>query len=182
MFPKKLARTVIYENPWVNLYVDKVIFPDGRLIEKHHYLHYDRQSVGVVVENDKNEILLIKSYRYVTNSIGWEIPAGGIEDGETPQEAAKREALEETGYTVTEPKLLYTFNPSNGMSDAVFNIVRCKAISCINEFDKNEVKERKWESVTNIREMIGKNEIKCGPSLIGLLLTLSEIKENQNDN
>jgi ADP-ribose pyrophosphatase len=182
MFPKRLARTVIYENPWVNLYVDKVIFPDGRLIEKHHYLHYDRQSVGIVVENNKNEILLIKSYRYVTNSMGWEIPAGGIEDGETPQEAAKREVLEETGYTVTEPQLIYTFNPSNGMSDAVFNIVRCKAISCIDEFDKNEVKERKWESIRNIREMIGNNEIKCGPSLIGLLLTLSEIEVTQNDN
>jgi hypothetical protein len=36
MFPKRLSRTVVYENPWVNLYVDKVIFPDGRLIEKHH--------------------------------------------------------------------------------------------------------------------------------------------------
>jgi len=181
MFPKRLARTVIYENPWVNLYLDKVIFPDGRLIEKHHYLHYDRQSVGIVVENDKNEILLIKSYRYVTNSMSWEIPAGGVEDGETPQEAAKREVLEETGYTVTEPKLIYTFNPSNGMSDAVFNIVSCTAISCIDEFDKNEVKECKWESIRNIREMIGKNKIKCGPSLIGLLLTLSEIEVTKND-
>lgn len=36
MFPKRLDRTIIYENPWVNLYVDKVLFPDGRLIEKHH--------------------------------------------------------------------------------------------------------------------------------------------------
>jgi hypothetical protein len=62
------------------------------------------------------------------------------------------------------------------MSDGIFNIVRCKAISCIDEFDKNEVKERKWESIGNVREMIGKNEIKCGPSLIGLLLTLSEIE------
>jgi ADP-ribose pyrophosphatase len=34
MFPKRLGRTVIYEDPWVNLYVDKVIFPDGRLVEK----------------------------------------------------------------------------------------------------------------------------------------------------
>lgn len=177
MFPKKLARTVIYENPWVNLYVDKVMFPNGRLVEKHHYLHYDRQSVGIVIENDKDEILLIHSYRYVTNSIGWEIPAGGIEDGETIQEAAIREALEETGYTVTEPRPICTFNPSNGMSDAVFNIVRCKAISNADNFDKNEVKEFKWVSISNIKVMLGKNEIKCGPSIIGLTLTLLGIEE-----
>lgn len=177
MFPKRLGRTVIYENPWVNLYVDKVIFPDGRLIEKHHYLHYDSQSVGIVIENHRNAILLIQSYRYVTNSIEWEIPAGRIEEGESPQEAAKREVLEETGYTVTEPLLIYTFNPSNGMSDAVFNIVKCKAISNIDNFDKNEVKELKWATISDIKEMISKNQIKCGPSLIGLLLVLSEIKE-----
>jgi ADP-ribose pyrophosphatase len=182
MFPERLSRTVVYENPWVNLYVDKVIFPDGRLIEKHHYLHYDRQSVGIVIENDNDEILLIQSYRYVTNSIGWEIPAGRIEEGETPEEAAKRETLEETGYTVTEPRLIYTFNPSNGMSDAVFNIVKCKAISGIDDFDKNEVKERRWIPKSEIREKIGRNEIKCGPSLIGLLLTLSVIGEVENDN
>jgi ADP-ribose pyrophosphatase len=182
MFPERLSRTVVYENPWVNLYVDKVIFPDGRLIEKHHYLHYDRQSVGVVIENDNDEILLIQSYRYVTNSIGWEIPAGGIEEGETLEEAAKRETLEETGYTVTEPQLIYTFNPSNGMSDAVFNIVKCKAISGIDDFDKNEVKECRWIPISEIREMIGRNEVKCGPSLIGLLLTLSGIGEVKSDN
>lgn len=177
MFPERLDRTVIYENSWVNLYVDKVLFPDGKLIEKHHYLHYDKQSVGIVIENNDGEILLIHSYRYVTNSMGWEIPAGGIEVGETAQEAAKREVLEETGYTITEPKLIYTFNPSNGMSDAVANIVRCKAISNIADFDKNEVKELKWVKVSTIKEMINKNEIKCGISLIGLLLTISGIGE-----
>ncbi|GKX68772.1 NUDIX hydrolase [Inconstantimicrobium mannanitabidum] len=183
MFPKRLDRTIIYENPWVNLYVDKVLFPDGRLIEKHHFLHYDKQSVGAVIENDRGEILLIHSYRYVTNSVGWEIPAGGIEEGETPEEAAKREALEETGYTVTEPKLICSFNPSNGMSDAVFNIVKCKAISSIETFDKNEVKEIKWMPVSTIKEMIGKNEIKCGPSMLGILLVLSGIEgENRSDN
>lgn len=183
MFPKRLDRTIIYENPWVNLYVDKVLFPDGRLIEKHHFLHYDKQSVGVVIENDKDEILLVHSYRYVTSSVGWEIPAGGIEEGETPEEAAKREVLEETGYTVTEPKLICSFNPSNGMSDAVFNIVKCEAISSIETFDKNEVKEIKWMPVSTIKEMIGKNEIKCGPSILGILLVLSGIEGgNRGDN
>ena len=39
--PKRLARTVIYENPWVNLYIDKVAFPGGRIVEEHHILEFD---------------------------------------------------------------------------------------------------------------------------------------------
>lgn len=178
MLPKRLERTVIYENPWVNLYVDKVLFPDGRVIEKHHFLHYDSEAVGVIIENDRGEILLINAYRYVTNSTGWEIPAGGVENSETPLVAAKREVLEETGYNVTEPKFIYSYNPSNGMSDEVVNIVRCKAINNIDKFDKNEVKEFKWFPVGKIKEMIRKNEIKCGLSLLGLLLVISGIEED----
>jgi ADP-ribose pyrophosphatase len=39
MKPERLARTAIYEDPWLNLYVDKVRFPHGRVIEKHHVLN-----------------------------------------------------------------------------------------------------------------------------------------------
>ncbi len=42
MKPKRLARTVVYENPWVNLYVDKVQFPGGRIIEEHHLLDFEK--------------------------------------------------------------------------------------------------------------------------------------------
>ena len=62
------------------------------------------------------------------------------------------------------------------MSDLVFNIVKCKAISCVEEFDKNEVKELRWVPFSNIKKMISRNQIKCGPSLIGLLLILSGIE------
>ena len=46
MKPQRLARTIIYENPWVNLYLDKVRFPDGRIIEKHHLLDFEKEAGG----------------------------------------------------------------------------------------------------------------------------------------
>ena len=70
------------------------------------------------------------------------------------------------------PKRLY---------DAVFNIVKCEAISNVDKFDKNEVKGFQWVSISIIKEMISINKIKCGPSLIGLLLVLSGIVEAKND-
>lgn len=173
MLHKRLSRNIIYKSPWVNLYVDKVVFPDGAIIEKHHFLDFERQAVAAIIENHKEEILLIQSYRYTTNSIEWEIPAGGIEKGETPCEAGKREALEETGYSITEPELLYTYNPANGISNQVFNVIKAKSISKVGTFDKNEVKDIKWVSLNEIREMIKENKIRCGLSLTALLLHLN---------
>ena len=61
--PERLARTIIYENPWVNLYVDKVRFPDGRIIEKHHLLDFEKEAVAALVENSRGEILFVHAYR-----------------------------------------------------------------------------------------------------------------------
>lgn len=175
MLPKRLSRKTIYESKWVNLYADKVLFPDGRIIEEHHMLDFPKQAVAAVVENNKGEILFVHSYRYTTNSVEWEIPAGGIEAGETPCMAAKREVLEETGYDITEPDFIYSYNPSNGMSNQVFNIVKSSTLGIVSDFDKNEVKEVKWISVKEIKRMIKDNEIKDGLSLTALMLHLLKL-------
>ena len=53
MIPEKLSREIIYECDWLSLYADKVKFPDGHILDKHHFIHYDYESVGIVVQNDK---------------------------------------------------------------------------------------------------------------------------------
>ncbi|MDP2807107.1 MAG: NUDIX hydrolase [bacterium] len=117
MLPQRLSRETIYQSKWVNLYKDKVRFPDGRIIDQHHVISFSNGAVGVVMVNNKDEILLIESYRYISQSIGWEIPAGGMEDDETIISAAQRESLEETGYTIDNCRHICSYNPSNGISE-----------------------------------------------------------------
>ena len=176
MKSKQLSRTVIYENPWVNLYVDKVQFPDGRIIKMHHVLDFEKEAVAVLVENDESQLLLVHAYRYVTDSIEWEIPAGGIDEGEPILEAARREVWEESGYETSNHEFVYTYYPMNGISNKVFHIVRCQATRGSGEFDRNEVKEFKWVSRAEIQEMIAKRVIKDGFSLMGLLFILTDAK------
>jgi ADP-ribose pyrophosphatase len=170
--PKRLSRKTIIKSPWVNHHIDKVEFPGGRIADQHHILEHDAEAVAALITNEQNEILMIQAYRYVTDSIEWEIPAGLIDPGEAIIDAGKREVFEETGYETSGVKLFYTYHPMNGISNKVFNIVRGKALARTGEFDVNEVKSVTWHTPETIKQMIADNTIKDGYSLTALLLHL----------
>ncbi|MFO7631924.1 MAG: NUDIX hydrolase, partial [Caldilinea sp.] len=133
--PVRLARRTIYENPWVSLYVDRVRFPGGRVIEAHHVLHFDKEAVATIVENARGDVLLVEAYRYVVDAIQWEIPAGGIDPGESILDAAAREAREESGCETVDHRLVSSFEPINGIGDKVHHLVHCRAAGEPGGFD-----------------------------------------------
>lgn len=79
--PNALSRNRIYQSRWVNLYVDKVLFPSGVVIEKHHLLDFDYPAV-MAVPYYEGQFLMVKVCRYPTGRMEWEFPAGSIEKGE----------------------------------------------------------------------------------------------------
>ncbi|MCF7809808.1 NUDIX hydrolase [bacterium] len=171
--PKRLSRKIIHESSIVNLYSDKVIFPGGRIADPHYSIEIGIGGVGILIENEQNEILMIRSYRYTTSSIEWEIPGGRMDDGETILETAEREALEETGYTTKNHRLIKSYNPIIGISDHRFHIVHCQAVERISDFDVNEVAEVVSLTREKALEMIELNQINDGLSLNALLLLLN---------
>lgn len=172
MIPKRLSRRAAYENEWVSLYLDRVDYGDGTIIDPYHVIHFDQPSVAMIIENEQEEILLIRSNRYVTQTEEWEIPAGRVERGEAAANAALRETMEETGYTLTVPELVYEYYPIYGISDKRFLIYRAKAMQREGVPNPQEVSAVRWVSKVKLREMIAKQEIRCGLSLTGLLLAL----------
>lgn len=167
--PERLDRKVIYESDWISLYADKVKMPDDSIINTYHNLHYPHESICVVIFNEKDEILLIQSKRYVTNRLEWEIPAGRIETGEAPHEAAKRECIEETGCSISDLRFLCSHNPSNGMSDLLVHVFGAKVCRETAEFDQNEVNDKKWVKRKDVLEMLRDNKTRCGVSMLALL-------------
>ena len=172
ILPEMLERNVIYESDWVSLYSDKVKMPDGRIFNTYHKLHYPHESVCVVIVNEKNEILMIQSKRYVTSRLEWEIPAGRIEKNEKLEEAARRECLEETGCTLKDLKYLCCHNPSNGMSDLKLHVFGAKVDTEAAEIDTNEVNIKKWISKDNVIELLKNNDTQCGISMLALLYAI----------
>jgi 8-oxo-dGTP pyrophosphatase MutT (NUDIX family) len=172
MKPEQLAREIVYQSRWVNLYKDTVRFPNGFVIDKFHLLDFEREAVAAVMENANGEVIFARIPRYTTGLAEWELPAGGMEVGEEILESAKRELLEETGYTSTDHELVYTYYPMNGQANQIFHIVFCKAGDKVQDFDPNEVSDIRWFSRNEIKQLLRDQKVKDGFSLTALLLWL----------
>ena len=174
MKPERVAREVVYERQWVNLYKDTVKFPSGLIIEKFHLLDLPRSAITAVVENDSRDVVVVRVPRYASDTTEWELPAGGVEVGESELEAAKREVLEETGYTSSDHKLTYSYYPMNGSANKVFHVVHCRAVDHVQDFDKDEVSDTRWFTRDEIKQMIKSKAFTDGFTLNALLLWLQE--------
>jgi 8-oxo-dGTP pyrophosphatase MutT (NUDIX family) len=162
----------VYDSEWMRLVLVDVEVPGGDRFD-HHVVRYPRQASGTIV-HDEAGVLLIWRHRFITDTWGWEIPAGRIEAGETPEQAAVRETLEETGWRPGSLTRLGAYAPSNGTTDQVFHIFTSAGANHVGDpTDPGESETIEWVAVDDVRRMIADGEIYDGLSLTGLLWALA---------
>jgi len=93
---KTLSSRLIYDGQVVKLRVDTVRLPGGRETKREIVEHGD--CVAIVAIDGNNNVLLVNQFRQPVEKELLEIPAGGIDPGEDPLTAVRREMQEETGY------------------------------------------------------------------------------------
>lgn len=104
----------LFRCKWLTIRKDHVKMPSGYEMNDFYILEYPSY-VNVIAINKEGLFILEKQYRHGLQRIGYELPAGKIEENETPLETAKRELLEETGFGGGEwcEYYLSAPNPSN---------------------------------------------------------------------
>ncbi|HWR17666.1 MAG TPA: NUDIX hydrolase [Terriglobales bacterium] len=125
---KILSSKVAYRGPVFQITSDQVKEPSGVTVRRDIVRH-SGSVVMMAVENSsllsrsktkpKGEprVLLVRQYRYTANDFIWELPAGRIDEGEDELPAAKRELIEETGFTADRWKRVLYFFVSPGFLD-----------------------------------------------------------------
>ena len=107
--PTLIHRRTVYSTPWFDL-VAKQFDHD----EHPYYMVQAPDYVSIVAMTTEGDVLLVRQYRPITETYTLELPSGHVEVGESPEEAAKRELLEETGYETNTVESLGTLVPDSG--------------------------------------------------------------------
>lgn len=125
-----LSSRVAYRGPVFHVTTDQVLEPGG-IRARRDVIRHSGSIVILAVDDQKPEphILLERQYRHAAQSMMWELPAGRIDEGESPLAGARRELLEETGYVARNWKKILFFYVSPGFLDETMTIYLARELT-----------------------------------------------------
>lgn len=167
---ERLDGRTLYRGKILNLRVDRVEIPGRGEHVREVVEHAAAAAVIPILPN--GHVLLIRQYRYAVGQVLWEIPAGLIESGETPRQAAGRELLEETGYASDQWAAWGWFYSSPGFSLEKVHLFL--ALNAVRRFcprpDKGESVRAVVRSPLQIQRLLARGGFKDGKTRLALLL------------
>lgn len=162
----------VYASDWLNVTLVDVQQPDGERFE-HHAVRMHPVAAAVVVD-EQDRVLLEWRHRFITDTWGWEIPTGIVDEGETPAETAAREVEEETGWRPAAVTPILSYEPNNGIADSRHHIFFARGAELVGDpTDKNESDRAEWIPLDQVGALIQRGELLDGPTLVGLLHVLA---------
>ena len=167
------GRRPVYDSPWMALELVDVE-PVAGMRYEHHVVVIPYEAVCVVVQHPDRGVLLLYRHRFITDTAGFELPAGGVEAGESVTDAAVREVLEETGWEISPPTVFLTANASDGVSTQRFHFAHAAALAQVGEpRDAHEADRLYWVRPGDLPGLIRDGRVPGCPAMTGLLAALS---------
>ena len=166
---KQLARIFEIKVKTMKAILDEVEKPSGATTRRLiiDYPH----AIAIIPFIEPNKFVLVKQFRYALQRETLEFPAGKIDPGETPMQAAIRELDEETGYKAEEFIELINFAPALGYSSEMIHIFLAKGLSKSNAtVDPDEISQIVLSTKEELWNKIKSNSVNDPKIIIGLLL------------
>jgi ADP-ribose pyrophosphatase len=158
----------IHEGRVVNLREDEVALPSGRAAKREVVEH--APVVAIVPLDGEGNVLLVRQYRLPAGEALLEVPAGGVDDGESVEEAAQRELREETGFRAGRLERLTGFFVSPGYcTEFIHMFIATDLVDDPTDGDEDEEISIERVSLREALRLVGSGEIKDGKSIVGLL-------------
>ena len=166
-----IATRSVFQGRILDVRVDTIRLPNGRETTREIVDH--APSICVVPVDDDNNVLLVRQYRKPTESFLLEVPAGGIEEGEEPEESTRRELQEEIGHTAAELKELTAFWLAPGWaSEYMYAFLATDLTPAVPDSDEDEFIEVVKVPMSDIPDRIASGEIQDAKSVASLLLAM----------
>jgi len=166
---KLISSKELFHSEIFRLTEDDAIDPSGFEIKRVIVQH--RGSAVMMAVDQKRRILLVRQYRLPARSYLWELPAGRLDEGETPLKAAKRELVEETGYKARTWKKLVSFYPSPGYVSEKMSLFLATGLTAGEaQSMEDERIETRWFTAKEIEEAIHAGKIADAKTMIGFLM------------
>lgn len=172
---KILESRTLFEKHGRVVVEDVLEFADG---SRHEWVYFKgfgaagavANAVAIAAFTEDNKMILTKQYRHPLRKLIYDLPAGGVKEGETPELAALRELEEETGYTAEKLEWVgrFNWNPSN-MSGTV-EIFFTKSLKPKGDFDAGEIVNVELTDFDIVLEKVLKGELVDSALVIATLL------------
>lgn len=160
----------IFQGRVVNLRVDTVRLPNGRLSQREIVEH--RGAVAIVPMLDDETVLMIKQFRLAVNEVLLEVPAGTLEPGEAPEVCASRELEEETGYRAGTLRPLFSQFLAPGYSQEILHVFLAQNLErTAQQMEEDENVEVVPMPIGRAVELVLSGEIKDAKTIAALLVT-----------
>ena len=154
---KCIRKNVVFDGKILKVRCDEAELPDHKLCTREMVEHPGGACV-LYIEHEK--VLLVKQFRYPYGEELLEVPAGKLEAGEPPEQAALRELEEETGYIAENLSLLHVLYPSPGYTnEKIYIYLVERAQKSAAHPDKDEFLNCEFLSLEEVRRRIEANEL-----------------------
>jgi ADP-ribose pyrophosphatase len=175
---KKLSSTYLHKGPWATLRTDRCEMPNGHIVEDYYVLEYNNW-VNAVALTEDNKVLMVHQYRHAAGIVSLEIPGGVIDDGELPEQALRRELLEETGYQFDDFALLCTVyaNPSTANNHTYCYLAKGGKKVQEQKLDVQEELIVETFTIPEVKQLLADNKIVQALHCTGLFYALMKLGE-----